>query len=186
MSKTQENLLKAFAGESMARNKYTIFAEKAREDGYESIARVFELTADNERGHAERLMSFIKPGAETQGNLALDPTCDTHENLTHAAEGEKYEWGSMYPEFEATAKEAGEDEISAVFKEIGEVEEKHEQRYRRLADHVKDGSVYKRDREIEWECLNCGYIHTGTEAPDKCPACAHPQEFYKPRNEKDQ
>lgn len=186
MSKTQENLLKAFAGESMARNKYTIFAEKAREDGYESIARVFELTADNERGHAERLMSLVKPDTKVQSDLGLDPAGDTYENLTQAADGEKYEWGSLYPEFEATAKEEGENEISATFKEIGEVEEKHEQRYRKLADRVKAGTIYKREQQIEWECSNCGYVHTGTEAPGKCPACAHPQEFYKPRNEKDQ
>ncbi|PIT97482.1 rubrerythrin family protein [Candidatus Berkelbacteria bacterium CG10_big_fil_rev_8_21_14_0_10_41_12] len=180
-NKTDENLLKAFTGESIARNKYTLFASVARKEGFEGIARIFEITANNERGHAEILMEFIKPGTKTTFNSAIEPVADTYTNLVHAAEGEKYEWGTMYPDFEKIAREEGEDEIAGMFKEIAEVEEKHEERYRKLADDVKGKTVFKRDEEIEWECLNCGYIHKGKEAPEKCPACAHPQAFYKPR-----
>lgn len=180
MKKTQENLLKAFAGESQARNKYNFFAIRAREEGYEGIARIFEETAGNEMEHAERELEFVERGAKTQTNVADDPVSTTAENLKVAVAGENYETTDMYPSFEKTAREEGQDEIADVFKEIGEVEEKHRDRYKDILKNVEAGTVFKRDKEIEWKCLNCGYVHKGTEAPEKCPACAKPQSWYEP------
>jgi len=181
MNKTQENLLKAFAGESQARNKYSFFAIKARDEGYEGIARIFEETAGNEMEHAERELEFVEKGAKTQTDLANDPVSSTAENLKVAIAGEDHETTQMYPSFEKVAREEGEDKIADVFKEIGEVEEKHRDRYKGLLENVESGTVFKRDREIEWKCLNCGYIHKGKEAPEKCPACGKPQAWYEPR-----
>lgn len=182
MSKTQENLLKAFAGESQARNRYTGFAAKAREEGYHGIARIFLETADNERAHAEREWEFIKGEVKTQGDLEIfGPLASTLENLRDAMKGEHYEAGEMYPEFEKIAREEGEDEIAVMFKEIGEVEEKHRDRYNDLIAKVEAGKVFRSDDEIEWKCLNCGYVHKGTEAPGKCPACGKAQTWYEPR-----
>ncbi len=181
MSKTQENLLRAITGESLARNKYTFFAIKARKEGYEGIARIFEETAGNEMEHAERELEFTKGKVTTDGKLEIGPVGTTLENLKAAAEGEKHEWSAMYPDFKKEAEEEGEDEIAKIFKEIGEVEEKHEERYIALAKHVEDNSLFKRDTEIEWKCLNCGYVHKGEEAPDTCPACGKPQGWYEPR-----
>ena len=182
MSKTQESLLKAFTGESLARNKYTFFAIRARDDGFEGIARIFEETAGNEMEHAERLLGFIKDGVKTDAGPEIAPISTTLENLKTAAQGEKFEWGEMYPGFEKIAKEENEDEIASVFKELGEVEEKHEARYLGLIDRVKNGTVFSREKEIEWKCLNCGYIHKGVEAPGTCPACGKPQAWYEPRS----
>jgi rubrerythrin len=181
MNKTQENLLKAFTGESLARNKYTFFGKRAREDGFEGIARIFEETAGNEMEHAERLLEFITDKIKTDAKLEIAPISKTLQNLKAAAAGEKFEWSIMYPDFEAIAREEGFDQIAKVFKEIGEVEEKHEERYLALAKHVEEGSVFKRDKEIEWKCLNCGYVHKGTEAPNICPSCGKPQSWYEPR-----
>lgn len=182
MNKTQENLLKAFAGESMARNKYTEYAAKAREEGYQGIARIFEETADNERVHAEREREFIKEEVKTNTDLEIfGPVASTLENLKDAMVGENYETSEMYPGFEKVAREEGEDEIATVFKEIGEVEEKHRDRYQDLIAKVETGKVFELDEEIEWKCLNCGYIHKGTSAPEKCPACGKPQAWYEPR-----
>lgn len=166
-SKTLENLKAAFAGESQARNKYTYFASKAKSEGYEQIAAIFTDTADNEKEHAKRLGHFIG----IVGN--------TVENLTHAAEGENYEWVTMYKEFEAVAKEEGFEDIANVFKEIGEVEEEHEKRFLKLKQNILDDKVFKKDETVKWRCRNCGYVHEGTEAPDLCPACAHPKSFYE-------
>jgi rubrerythrin len=179
--KTQENLMKAITGESLARNKYTFFAIRARKDGYEGIARIFEETAGNEMEHAERELEFVKDKVTADAKPEIAPIGSTAENLKAAAAGEKYEWGTMYPDFLKDAKDEGEEEIAKVFKEIGEVEEKHEQRYRALIKHVEDGTVFKRETEIEWKCLNCGYVHKGTEAPEKCPSCDKPQAWYEPR-----
>lgn len=180
MSKTQENLLRAFAGESMARNKYTLFANKAREEGYESIARIFLETADNERAHAERELEFIEGPIDTTGNLKIDgPVGTTMENLKAAAAGEHYETSTMYPGFEEIAREEGENEIADIFKEIAEVEEKHEERYRALIKNLEEGNMFKRDEEVKWKCLNCGYVHTGKEAPEKCPACGKSKAYYE-------
>jgi len=183
MSKTQSNLLKAFAGESMARNKYTYYAKRARQDGYEWIARVFEETADNERAHAEREFELMKGKVEMTNTYDAQSIGSTLENLRSAAGGENYEWTSMYPAFEKEAQDEGEKTIATAFKEIGEVEEKHEERYTKLADRLEAGKLFKTDDpKAEWKCLNCGYIHKGNDAPDNCPACSKPQAYYMQLN----
>jgi len=178
MSKTQENLLKAFAGESMARNKYTFFAKAAMAEGLVWVAKVFEETADNERAHAEEELEKITERVEMTNTYDIHPVKKTLENLRNAAAGEKYEWGTMYPNFENIAREEGEKEIATLFREISEVEEKHEERYNILANRLENGTLFKSDTEIEWKCLNCGYIHRGKSAPDKCPLCRKPQGYY--------
>lgn len=179
MSQTQSNLLKAFAGESMARNKYTFFAQKARQDGFEWLARIFEETADNERAHAEREYQFMKDKVAMTNTYDIHSIGTTLENLKAAAAGEKYEWGTMYPDFAKTAREEGENEIADTFKEISEVEEKHEERYNKLAEKLESSHFYEvSDDQTQWKCLNCGYIHRGTQAPKVCPACAKPQGYY--------
>lgn len=181
-SKTQQNLLKAFAGESQARNRYTQFAKKAREEGYEGIARIFEETADNEMAHAEREWEFIRAEVKTESDLRIfGPAVSTLDNLRDAMNGEHYEAGEMYPEFSRIAKDEGENEAAAMFKEIGEVEEKHRDRYKDLIAKVEGGKVFRSDEEIEWKCLNCGYIHKGNAAPEKCPVCDKSQGWYEPR-----
>lgn len=166
-SKTYQNLLTAFAGESQARNKYTYWASVAKKEGYEQIMGYFTETADNEMEHAKRFAKF------------LGLICTTTDNLKHAAEGEHFEHTKLYPEFEKVAKEEGYEEIATVFKEIGEVEEAHEKRYIKLLKNIEDGSVFKKGKEVFWKCRNCGYIHFGASAPEKCPACAHPQSYYE-------
>lgn len=179
MSKTQENLLKAIAGESMARNKYTFFAQKAIKDGHVWIARIFEETADNERAHAEREFQLMKDKVEMTNTYNIHTLGTTLENLREAAGGEKYEYSTMYPDFEKIARQEGEDLIADVFKEISEVEEKHEERYIKLADRLEAGDFYEtNDPNTEWKCLNCGYVHHGNSAPQCCPACAKPQGWY--------
>ena len=178
MKKTYENLLKAIAGESMARNKYTFFAKAAMKEGLVLIAKVFEETADNERAHAEEELEKITERVEMTNTYDIHPLAKTLTNLRNAAAGEKYEWGTMYPNFEKTAREEGEKEIATLFKEISEVEEKHEERYNILADRLEKGNLFKSDTEIEWKCLNCGYIHKGKSAPEKCPLCQKPQGYY--------
>ena len=183
MNKTQSNLLKAFAGESMARNKYTYYAKRARLDGQEWIARVFEETADNERAHAEREFELMKGKVEMTNSYDTHAIGSTLQNLKNAAGGENYEWTSMYPTFEKEALAEGEKTIATTFKEIGEVEEKHEERYKKLADRLEAGKLFKSGNpKAEWKCLNCGYIHKGKNAPDACPACAKPQGFYMQLN----
>jgi len=172
MTKTQSNLLKAFAGESQARNKYGIFAKMARKEGWEWIARVFEETADNERVHAEELFELITERVEIQGDLGIIPYSEkTVENLKVAAEGERFEWTAMYPDFEKTAKEEGESEPERLFRELKEVEEKHEERYVVLAKRMEAGKLNETEEEVEWKCLNCGYIHKGKTPPKTCPLC---------------
>jgi rubrerythrin len=176
MNQTQSNLLKAFAGESMARNKYTYFAQKARKEGYEWIARVFEETADNERAHAQREFELMKGKVEMTNSYDIHAIGSTLENLKHAAGGENYEWKKMYPEFEKVARKEGEKVIAEVFKQTGEVEEKHEERYLKLARKLESGRMFKSDSaQTEWKCLNCGYIHKGKDASKVCPSCAKPQ-----------
>jgi rubrerythrin len=179
--KTQENLLKAIAGESLARNKYSFFAIRARGDGFESIARIFEETADNEMEHAERLLEFVNDKVKTNTEIYIDPIKSTKENVKIAAEGENYEAEKMYPEFEKVAIDENQPQIAEVFKEISEVEEKHRDRYLGILKNLEDGTVFSRNKDIEWKCLNCGYVHKGKEAPQKCPACAKPQAWYEPR-----
>lgn len=178
MSQTQENLFKAFAGESIARNKYTFFAKQARKEGFEWIARVFEETADNERAHAEEEYEWIKDKVAIENRYDIHGVGSTLENLLTAAAGEKHEWGTMYPDFEKIAREQKQEKIADTFKEIGEVEEKHEERYLKLAKRIKDGTLYKTQKPVEWKCLNCGYVHKGVSAPKVCPACKKPQGYY--------
>lgn len=178
MTKTQQNLLKAFAGESQARNKYTIFAKIARKENFEWLARVFEETADNERAHAEELLELITEPVETNGNLSILPTGNTLQNLKMAAEGEKYEWITMYPDFEKIAKEEGETAAEKLFGKLKEVEEKHEERYNILIKNLEEGTLYEQISEFEWKCLNCGYIHRGIKPPEKCPVCKKPFNWY--------
>jgi len=179
MNKTYQNLLKAIAGESLARNKYTFFAKQARKDGHEWIARVFEETAENERAHAEEELEKIPEKTVMTNTYDIHPVADTLTNLKHAAEGEEYEFGTMYPDFQKDAEEEGEKDIALLFEKIATVEEKHAERYRILADKLEKGTLYQSDREIEWKCENCGYIHKGKFAPGKCPLCQKPQGWYR-------
>ncbi len=179
-SKTEKNLLKAFAGESQARNRYTFFASVARKEGYVQIQRIFEETAANEKEHAEIFFKYLKGGdVEILAAYPAGKIGDTTENLLAAAEGELMEWGTLYPDFSKVAKEEGFDDVAESFTEIGEVEEEHEKRYRKLRANIKNGTVFKREEEVKWHCLNCGYIHHGKEAPELCPACKHAREYYE-------
>jgi len=168
MLKTEENLKEAFAGESMARNKYDYFAKVARKEGYLYIARIFEETAINEMQHAKEEFKL------------LNGIGDTIANLKEAIAGEHYETTEMYPNFAKDAEEEGNSEAATVFRQIGKVEKEHEERYKKLLDMVEKGTVYKREKPIKWKCSKCGYIHEGTEPPSKCPACKHPPEYYEP------
>ena len=180
ISKTEKNLLKAFAGESQARNRYTFFASVARKEGFEQISAIFLETADNEKEHAKVFFKYLKGGDLTiEASYPAGKIGTTAENLLAAAEGEKMEWGTIYPDFEKTARGEGINDVADSFKEIAEVEEKHEKRFRKLLENVKNGKVFKRDKVVKWKCRNCGYVHEGKEAPKECPACKHPQSFYE-------
>ena len=179
-TKTEQNLLASFAGESQARNRYTYFASVAKKSGYEQIAAIFLETADNEKEHAKRFFKFLEGGAlEITAVYPAGVIGTTEENLLAAAEGENEEWTKLYKEAAETAKQEGFDEIAEQFTEIAEVEEEHEKRYRKLLANIKEGKVFKRDEAVKWKCRNCGYVHEGKEAPEKCPACAHPQAHYE-------
>jgi rubrerythrin len=179
-TKTEQNLLKAFAGESQARNRYTFFASVAKKEGYEQISGFFDETALNEKEHAKVFFSFLEGGdLEITAAYPAGRIGTTAENLAAAADGERMEWGVIYPEFGKTAEEEGFADVAKAFTEIGEVEAYHERRYRKLLAAVEDGIVFKRDKDVKWHCRNCGYVHMGPEAPEKCPACAHPQAFYE-------
>jgi rubrerythrin len=168
MGKTEENLQAAFAGESQARNMYTYFAAVARKEGYHYVAKIFEETADNERRHAKDHFQLL-------GKLG-----DTIANLKAAIEGEHYETTTMYPEFAAAAKEEGNTKAAVLFEQIAKVEAHHRDRYKRLLEMVENGTVFKRDKPIDWKCAVCGYRYTGNEPPPKCPCCQHPREYYEP------
>lgn len=165
-SKTEQNLWTAFAGESQARNKYTYFASKAKKDGFVQISKIFEETAANEKEHAEIWFKLL-------GGIG-----STAENLAAAAEGENYEWTDMYAQFAATAREEGFDHIAYLFEHVGAIEKEHEERYRKLAESIQNGTVFARQTEQVWICTNCGHIHVGTHAPEKCPVCDHPQGYF--------
>ena len=183
-SETEKNLLKAFAGESQARNRYTYFMNVAKKEGYEQIAGIFQETADNEKEHAEIYFKHLEGGdVEITAVYPAGKIGTTTENLLAAAEGEKMEWGTLSPGFQKKANEEGFDKVAESFKEIGDVEEKHEERYRKLLENVKAGTVFKRSKVVEWKCRNCGYVHEGKEAPKVCPACKHPQSYYELRAE---
>jgi rubrerythrin len=183
-TQTEKNLLKSFAGESQARNRYTFFASKAREEGYIQIALVFEETANQEKEHAKRFFSYLEGGdVEITAAYPAGKVGTTLENLTEAANGEHMEQTSIYPEFSNVAKSEGFDEIARVFDMISIAETNHERRYRALAENVKLGKVYKRDGKVVWRCINCGFVYEGTEPPKVCPACLHPQAYYEIRGE---
>jgi rubrerythrin len=179
-TRTEKNLLAAFAGESQARNRYTFFASVARKEGYEQIANIFTETAGNEKEHAEVFFKYLQGGdVEIVAAYPAGAVEDTKKNLEAAADGEKLEWSQIYTDMEKVAKEEGLGDIATSFKEIAEVEEFHEQRYRRLAANVAAGEVFKKKTIVKWHCTNCGYIHEGTEAPKVCPACKHAQAYYE-------
>ena len=184
-TRTEQNLLKAFAGESQARNRYTFFAKRARKEGYEQIAAVFDETAAQEQEHAEVFFKLLE-GGKAEIHEATYPAGrigTTEENLLAAAEGEREEWDILYAEFAKVADEEGFAEIAETFRQIATVEAEHERRYLKLLERVTDGKVFIRDNEIWWQCRNCGYILLAKEAPLKCPACAHPQSFFEPKKE---
>jgi rubrerythrin len=183
-SETEKNLLKAFAGESQARNRYTYFASSAKHEGYEQISGIFLETAENEKEHAKVFFKHLEGGnVEITAMYPAGKIGKTEENLLAAADGEKEEWGKLYPSFEKTARNEGFKEVADSFKEIAEVEEQHEKRYRKLLENVKNGAVFKKDKVVKWKCRNCGYVHEGKDAPKKCPACSHPQAYYELRSE---
>lgn len=168
-SKTEQNLMTAFAGESQARNKYTYFASKARKDGYEQIAAIFEETANNEKEHAKMWFKELNGGSIS----------DTAANLLAAAEGENYEWTDMYQEFAKTAKEEGFDRLAYLFEGVAQIEKEHEERYRKLLENVEGDLVFSKDGDKIWKCRNCGHIVIGKDAPKVCPICAHPQSYFE-------
>ena len=168
-SKTEQNLMTAFAGESQARNKYTFFASQAKKDGYEQIAAIFQETADNEKEHAKLWFKLLNGGA----------IGSTEENLKAAAAGENYEWTDMYAEFAKTAKEEGFARIAYLFEAVGKIEKEHEERYLKLLENVKEGKVFEAGEVKIWKCRNCGHIVVGTSAPEVCPVCSHPKAFFE-------
>ena len=168
-SKTEQNLMAAFAGESQARNKYTYFASKAKKDGYEQIAALFEETANNEKEHAKIWFKLLNGGEIS----------DTSSNLLEAAEGENYEWTEMYDEFAKVAKEEGFDHIAYLFTEVGKIEKEHEERYRKLLKNIEDEVVFSSDEDCIWVCRNCGHVVIGKKAPKVCPVCQHKESFFE-------
>ena len=179
-SQTEKNLLAAFAGESQARNRYTYFASQAKKEGYEQIRAIFEETANQEKEHAKREFKFLLGGeAEITASFPAGVIGSTIENLKEAAAGENYETTEMYPEFADTAEKEGFVEIAEVFRNIAIAEARHRDRYLALAKNIAEGKVFKREKPVRWVCRNCGYVHEATEAPDVCPACAHPQAYYE-------
>jgi len=179
-SETEKNLMAAFAGESQARNRYTYFASQAKKEGYEQISAIFEETANQEKEHAKREFKFLEGGeAMITASFPAGIIGKTYENLLAAAAGERYETTQMYPDFEKTAEREGFPEIAKVFRSIAVAEKHHEERYMALAKNIKEGLVFQRPKKVRWVCRNCGYIHEGTEPPNVCPACAHPQTYYE-------
>jgi len=179
-SRTEQNLLKAFAGESQARNRYTYFAAAARKEGYVQISAIFEETANQEKEHAKRFFKFLQGGdLEITATFPAGVIGTTLENLKAAAAGEHHEHSSMYPEFAQIAKEEGFNDVAFVFQAVGNAEKQHEKRYQALAKNIEKGQVFKRDGKATWQCRNCGYVHEGSAAPGNCPACAHEQAHFE-------
>jgi len=179
-SQTEKNLLAAFAGESQARNKYTFFASVARKEGYEQIAAIFEETLANEKEHAELFFKHLKGGiVEIKASYPAGVIASTAENLKAAAEGEKLEWGTLYPNFADVADKEGFKDVATTFRMIAKVESYHERRYNKLLESVQQDKVFKKDQPVKWKCRNCGYVFEGTQAPDKCPVCAHPKAYFE-------
>jgi len=179
-TRTEKNLLASFAGESQARNRYTYFASKAREEGYMQIADIFAETADQEKEHAKRFFKFLEGGeVEVTAAFPAGVIGTTLENLRAAAAGEHFEHTEMYPEFARIAREEGFEAAAMVWENVSVAEKQHEKRYNDLAANIEAARVFKRDEEVVWRCRNCGYLHVGTEAPEMCPACAHPQAYFE-------
>ena len=179
-TKTEQNLLKSFAGESQARMRYDYFSKQAKKEGLEQIAAIFEETAMNEKEHAKRFFKFLEGGdVEITAMYPAGKIGTTLENLKASAMGENEEWTELYPEFAKTAEEEGFKEIATAFKMIAKVEEAHEKRYLKLYKNLEKGKVFEKDGVMTWKCRNCGYLHTGTKAPDVCPACLHPQSYFE-------
>ena len=179
-TKTEKNLLTAFAGESQARNRYTYFASAARKEGFEQIADIFSETAENEKEHAKVFFQYLEGGdVEITAAYPAGMIKDTKTNLEEAAAGENLEWTTLYADFAKVAREEGFQEIAVSFEQIAKVEKFHEARYRKLVDTIAAGEVFKKKATVKWHCRNCGYVHEGPEAPKECPACKHPQSYYE-------
>ncbi len=179
-TKTEKNILTAFVGESQARNRYTFFASKAKKEGYVQISRTFEETANQEKEHAKRLFKFLEGGdVEVLATFPAGVIGSTEENLLAAAQGEDHEWQEMYPEFAQVANEEGFPEIAAVMLNIAVAEKQHSKKYKGLRDNILNKKVFKKDQKVKWVCLNCGFVHEGDSAPEKCPACAHEQGYFE-------
>ncbi len=182
-SQTEKNLLKAFAGESQARNRYSYFASVAKEEGYEQISAIFTETSDNEKEHAKVFFKYLREGAgqllEITAPYPAGFIGTTQENLMSAADGEKLEWSEIYPDFAEVAATEGFSKIAKSFREIATVEVEHEKRYRKLLSNMLKDNVFKKENEVKWKCRNCGYVHAGIEAPNKCPACDHAQKYFE-------
>jgi len=179
-TKTERNLLAAFAGESQARNRYTYFAAAARKEGLVQISHIFEETANQEKEHAKRFFKFLEGGeVEITETFPAGLVGNTMENLLHAAAGEEHEWTELYPGFAKVAREEGFEAVAVAFEAISIAEKQHEKRYRSLAENLQAGRVFKRDGKVVWRCRNCGYLHEGDEAPERCPACVHPQAHFE-------
>ena len=179
-TKTEKNLLTAFTGESQARNRYTYFASQAKKEGYEQISGIFRETADNEKEHAKRLFKFLEGGeVEITAAFPAGVIGSAKDNLKASAEGENYEHTKMYPGFARIAEEEGFSDIAKVFMSIAVAEKQHEKRYLDLLANIDNGNVFKKEKVVRWRCRNCGYIHEGTEPPEKCPACAHPKAYFE-------
>ncbi|MCW4001662.1 MAG: rubrerythrin family protein [Candidatus Bathyarchaeota archaeon] len=179
-SRTEKNLLAAFAGESQARNRYTFFASVAKKEGYEQISSIFRETADNEKEHAELFFKLLKGGmVEITAAYPAGTIETTPENLKEAANGEKLEWGTIYPDFAKVAKEEGFEDVAKTFHMVAEVEKYHERRYLKLLANIEQGKVFKKDASIKWKCRNCGHVYEGSEAPEKCPVCEHARSYFE-------
>jgi len=179
-TETEKNLMKAFAGESQARNRYSYYAAKARKEGFRQISEIFTETADQEQAHAKRLFKFMEGGVtEITDAFPFGVIGSTVENLKAAASGENHEWTEMYPSFAKVAREEGLSEIADVFEAIAIAEKQHEKRYLDLAKNIDDGKVFTKAAPVKWRCINCGYVHEGAEAPEVCPACAHPKAHFE-------
>ena len=180
-TKTEKNLLAAFAGESQARNRYTYFASAARKEGFEQIANIFTETAENEKEHAKVFFNYLMGGdTELTATYPAGMIKDTKSNLEAAATGENLEWTTIYVDFSKIAGDEGFPEIARSFEQIAKVEKFHESRYRKLINNISNGEVFKKSSTVEWHCINCGYVYKGTEAPKECPACKHPKEYFEP------
>lgn len=179
-TETEKNLLTAFAGEAQARNRYTYFASQAKKEGFVQISKIFEETANQEKEHAKRLFKFLKGGqVEIKASFPAGVIASTSENLQEGADGEHYEWTEMYPTFANVAREEGFEQIARAFESIAIAEKQHEKRYLGLKANIDNNKVFAKNEPVTWRCINCGYLHTGTEAPGVCPACAHPQAHFE-------